>query len=203
VIEARHYVPLVYTAAAITLVVTLPFVPTSANATFWPLGAGTLAALCALALIPTAIGHTLVQRGARTLSPSLISLTSPGETLGSILISMALFAKSPTLVEAIGCGVILCGALAIRRRRPVGETENETGAETGHRKQGTGIENSTAFRIRRAVGAPRAFLFPVSCFLFGERSDDSLSRPPPARLQPPMGPSGLPLRRARRAARSR
>lgn len=141
VIEARHYVPLVYTAAAITLVVTLPFVPTSANATFWPLGAGTLAALCALALIPTAIGHTLVQRGARTLSPSLISLTSPGETLGSILISMALFAKSPTLVEAIGCGVILCGALLAIRAQGSPSEKQRTGnreQETGHRKQGTG-----------------------------------------------------------------
>jgi drug/metabolite transporter (DMT)-like permease len=118
VIEAKHYVPLVYTAAAITLGVTLPFVPTSPTATFWPLGAGSIAALCALALIPTAVGHTLVQRGARTLSPSLIALTSPGETLGSILISIALFGKSPTLLEAVGCGVILVGALcAIRAQR--------------------------------------------------------------------------------------
>jgi drug/metabolite transporter (DMT)-like permease len=118
VIEARHYVPLVYAAAAITLAVALPFVPTSASATFWPLGAGPIAALCALALVPTAVGHTLVQRGARILSPSLIALTSPGETLGSILISMALFAKSPTLLEAAGCAVILCGALlAIRAQK--------------------------------------------------------------------------------------
>ena len=117
-IEARHYVPLVYAAAAVTLLLTLPFVPTSAEARFWPLGMGSIAALCALALIPTAVGHTLVQRGARTLSPSLIALTSPGETLGSIVISMILFAKLPTLLEAAGCAVILCGALlAIRAQR--------------------------------------------------------------------------------------
>lgn len=121
VIEARHYVPLVYAAAAITLGVALPFVPTSASAAFWPLGAGTIVALCALALIPTAIGHTLVQRGARTLSPSLIALTSPGETLGSILISVVLFAKSPTLLEAAGCAVILCGALLAIRAQAHGQ----------------------------------------------------------------------------------
>lgn len=115
VIEAKHYVPLVYSAAAVTLGVALPFLPTSPSESFGPFTAGTIAALCALALIPTAIGHTLVQRGARTLSPSLIALTSPGETLGSILISVALFGKSPTPLEAVGCAIILTGALlAIR-----------------------------------------------------------------------------------------
>lgn len=110
VIAAKHYAPLVYAAAALSLLVTLPFVPQSSSALIWPLSTDSILAIVALALIPTALGHTLVQIGARTLSPSLISLVCPGETLGSIAIGLALFAKPPSLIEAVGCAVILVGA---------------------------------------------------------------------------------------------
>jgi drug/metabolite transporter (DMT)-like permease len=84
----------------------------------WPLPADSLAAIAALGLIPTVVGHTLVQAGARTLSPSLVALVCPGETLGSIAIAMVVWRKPPTIEEAIGGAVILAGAvIAIRAQR--------------------------------------------------------------------------------------
>jgi len=109
-IAAIHYAPLVYGFAAIALGVLLPFVPTHDEALLWPLPARSLAAIAALALIPTAIGHTLLQTGARTLSPSLIALVSPGETFGSIGLSVLLWQKPPTIEEGLGGAIILIGA---------------------------------------------------------------------------------------------
>lgn len=117
-IEPLAYAPLVYAVAAVTLSFTLPFLPERPGAVLWPLPAGSLAAIAALGLIPTVVGHTLVQAGARTLSPSLVALVCPGETLGSIAIAMVVWRKPPTIEEAIGGAVILGGAIiAIRAQR--------------------------------------------------------------------------------------
>ncbi|NUP13264.1 MAG: DMT family transporter [Polyangiaceae bacterium] len=115
VIEPLHYAPLVYGFAALSLAVSLPFVPAHTSAVFWPLPGTSILAIAALAVIPTIVGHTLVQLGARTLSPSLVALVSPGETLGSIAIAMVVWQKPPTIEEALGGAVILIGsAIAMR-----------------------------------------------------------------------------------------
>lgn len=117
-IEPLAYAPLVYAVAAASLALVLPFMTPSQDALLWPLPWGSIAAIAALAAIPTVVGHTLVQAGARTLSPSMIALVCPGETLGSIAIAMAAWRKPPTIEEAIGGAVILGGALiAIRAQR--------------------------------------------------------------------------------------
>ena len=53
-----------------------------------------------LGIIPTMIGHTLVQRSARRVHPSVVALISPGETVGSIGIGMAL-QWHPALLERV------------------------------------------------------------------------------------------------------
>jgi drug/metabolite transporter (DMT)-like permease len=62
----------------------------------------------ALGLVPTLVGHTLLQRGARRLPPSLVALVSPGETVGAILIGAAM-SRAPTPVEWAGAALVVLG----------------------------------------------------------------------------------------------
>ncbi len=62
----------------------------------------------ALGLVPTLVGHTLLQRAARHLPPSLVALASPGETVGSILIGAAI-GRAPTPVEWAGAALVVLG----------------------------------------------------------------------------------------------
>jgi drug/metabolite transporter (DMT)-like permease len=71
--------------------------------------ASTWLAIAALGLVPTLIGHTLVQRAARHVSPSLVALASPGESVGSILIGAAI-GHVPTPIEWAGAALIVAGA---------------------------------------------------------------------------------------------
>lgn len=122
-LPARHYAPLVYAGAAVGLGAALPFAPSTATSIVWPLPVTSLVVIGLIGLVPTVIGHTLVQTGARTLSPSVVAVVSPGETLGSIAIAAAALHTVPTLLEAAGGVVILGGAtlamLAQRARAPV------------------------------------------------------------------------------------
>ncbi|MEO8797591.1 MAG: DMT family transporter [Polyangiaceae bacterium] len=71
-----------------------------------------------LGLVPTMIGHTLVQRAARHVHPSIVALISPGETVGSIAIGIALEHTVPTRVEWSGAALVLCGVvIAVVKRR--------------------------------------------------------------------------------------
>lgn len=67
----------------------------------------------ALGLIPTAIGHSLVQTAARRASPALVGLVAPGETVGSLAIGALVMGSSPTNSEAIGTAIILAGAILV------------------------------------------------------------------------------------------
>lgn len=66
--------------------------------------------IVALALVPTLVGHTLVQRAARYLPPAVVALVSPGETLGAITIGALLMKTLPTMREAVGASLVLAGA---------------------------------------------------------------------------------------------
>jgi drug/metabolite transporter (DMT)-like permease len=113
-LPARSYVALVYTGASLVLLLLLPFVPDAFAAPAWPLGARGLAAIVALGLVPTVIGHTAVQMASRSLPPAVVALVSPMETLGSIAIGAALMDAVPSPRELGGAAVILAGtAVAI------------------------------------------------------------------------------------------
>lgn len=128
-LPAMHYAPLVYAAAGLCLSAILPLLP-AGGGQIWPLPAASLGAIVALALLPTTVGHTLVQAGARTLSPSVVALVCPGETLGSILISAFAFGKTPSAAEAGGGALILAGALIAMLTQGAGPAR-DGGAEHG------------------------------------------------------------------------
>jgi drug/metabolite transporter (DMT)-like permease len=113
-VPARHYPALVYASAAVALALALPFCPSSAAARVWPMEASSLVYIVLLALIPTMLGHSLVQVAARTISPSVVAMVSPGETLGGLALAAIAMHLAPTTIELVGAMVILSGvAVAI------------------------------------------------------------------------------------------
>jgi drug/metabolite transporter (DMT)-like permease len=69
-----------------------------------------IASVVALALVPTLIGHTLVQWAARHAPPAVVALVSPGETLGAIAIGVLVMGTVPSVHEAAGAVLVLVGA---------------------------------------------------------------------------------------------
>jgi drug/metabolite transporter (DMT)-like permease len=118
-IPARAYAALVYGSAAVGLAF-VPIVSPGAWSGAASLPPHAWCAIVALAAIPTVIGHTAVQAAARDLSPSIVALVSPGETVGGIAIAMAM-GDPPTLQVAIGAVIVIAGAataiLGARARR--------------------------------------------------------------------------------------
>ncbi len=82
-----------------------------------PPPAATWAAVAALGLVPTLVGHTLVQRAARHVPAPVVALASPGETVGSIVIGAAI-GRPPAGIEWIGAAVIVAGATVTLLGRP-------------------------------------------------------------------------------------
>jgi drug/metabolite transporter (DMT)-like permease len=64
----------------------------------------------ALGVVSTLIGHTLVQRSARHVAPSIVALVSPGETVGAIAIGAVAQGTLPTENEWLGVVLVLVGA---------------------------------------------------------------------------------------------
>jgi drug/metabolite transporter (DMT)-like permease len=100
------YAGCVYGIATLAL---LPFA-LRLDAGHLPPPAGTLAAVVALGLVPTLIGHTVVQLASRRVSPTVVALVSPGETLGSLVIGMVALGAFPSTLEATGAALVLAGA---------------------------------------------------------------------------------------------
>lgn len=69
------------------------------------------AAVVGLGLVPTLVGHTLVQRLSRRVAPALVALVSPGETVGSIAIGAILLGAWPSGWEWFGTTLVLAGAV--------------------------------------------------------------------------------------------
>lgn len=67
-------------------------------------------AVAALGIVPTLIGHTLLQNVARRVSPAIAGLVCPGETVGSIAIGALFLGTHPTAREAAGTAAVLAGA---------------------------------------------------------------------------------------------
>ena len=100
------YAACVYTVAALALAPLVLVFDVRAAA----IPASTWLGVAALGLVPTLVGHTLVQRAARHVSPSLVALASPGETVGAILIGAAL-GHLPTPIEWTGAAIVVAGAV--------------------------------------------------------------------------------------------
>jgi drug/metabolite transporter (DMT)-like permease len=132
-LPSRTYAALVYTGAALTLGAALPLTPGALDAALPP-PIHAAAAIVALGLIPTVIGHTAVQSAARHLSPSIVALVCPGETLGGIAIGIALLGALPTAAEILGAAVILAGSMiAITGASGAGAADRASGAGAANR----------------------------------------------------------------------
>jgi len=100
------YAACVYAIAACVLCIAVPLAPSDAR--FTPSCASWLAVL-GLGLIPTAVGHTLIQRASRRVPASIVALVPPGETLGSIAIGATMGAW-PSMIEWLGAILVVIGA---------------------------------------------------------------------------------------------
>ncbi len=99
-------------ATLLALIFAAAVMPREAHAFIAP-GPQGYAAVAVLAIVPTLIGHTLSQVASRLVSPIWIALMSPGETLCSVIVSMAFFGVYPSAPEALGGALIIFGALII------------------------------------------------------------------------------------------
>lgn len=105
---ATHYAASVYGTSSIVL---LPVaLLTCALSSAFTVTSQSLLAVLGLALVPTLIGHTLVQRAARHAPPVLVALACPGETVGALALGAILMGTWPTGREAVGALIVLCGA---------------------------------------------------------------------------------------------
>jgi drug/metabolite transporter (DMT)-like permease len=108
----RDYAAAVYACAAVFLVPLLLIAKSlSPSSAVWIPSGSAFVMIALIGIIPTSIGHTLVQYGARTMSPSLIALASPGETVLSLAIGAISLGTRPSLPEAVGAALILLGSL--------------------------------------------------------------------------------------------
>lgn len=113
------YAGAVYGVAALCLA---PFAFYTSRAMAAPARSDWLA-LLGLGLVPTLIGHTLVQRAARTAPPALVALVPPGETLGSIAIGAALMHTWPSPREGAGAALVAVGTIIAMRPAPPKERD--------------------------------------------------------------------------------
>lgn len=104
----HSYAVAVYVAASLTLGLVCAVVrPTLALPT------SSYGYMLLLALVPTLIGHTLVQNAARHISPSLVALVSPGETVGGLMIGAWFLHAPPRGSELAGAALVLCGVVCV------------------------------------------------------------------------------------------
>jgi drug/metabolite transporter (DMT)-like permease len=114
-IPSRAYAAFVYGAASLCLLPVIAFLPAAHRMP----SVGDALRVLGLAIFPTLIGHTLVQRGASRVRPAVLALVSPGETIGSIAIGMCMLHMIPSRREWAGIAVVLAGTtLAAVGSRP-------------------------------------------------------------------------------------
>jgi drug/metabolite transporter (DMT)-like permease len=99
------YAASVYGVAAMAL---LPLAIAMRTDTRAPLGSW--GAVVLLGLVPTLVGHTLVQRAARHIPASIVALVCPGETVGAIVLG-ACMGQPPTTTEWTGAAIVVMGAV--------------------------------------------------------------------------------------------
>jgi drug/metabolite transporter (DMT)-like permease len=107
----RARVPLTPYLAAVNLLAGLGLgVAAVATGVTWTgLGALSWAAMAAAAVVPSLVGHTLLNWSVRRTPTHLVSLAILGEPVGATLITWLAFAEVPPVAAAIGGAVILAG----------------------------------------------------------------------------------------------
>jgi drug/metabolite transporter (DMT)-like permease len=106
----RDSMPVMPYAACVYIVAAIALTPPALMTQTTAAPAASWGYVVALGLIPTLIGHTLVQQAARYVSPAIVALTSPGETVGSIAIGALALGVWPSAREAEGALLVVAGA---------------------------------------------------------------------------------------------
>jgi drug/metabolite transporter (DMT)-like permease len=107
---------------------------------------GSLVAVLGLTLLPTIVGHTMVQTAARSLPPAVVGLASPGETVLGIAIGAIALGAFPTWLEIAGGATVVAGA-----RRRAGRSAGTT------RRPRTGSSRGSPPRRRASRGRRRTW----------------------------------------------
>jgi drug/metabolite transporter (DMT)-like permease len=105
----QHAGSMIYAVAAFVILLILPYAGAFSNIPELPMRS--FLAIAGIAIIPTIIGHTSVQAAARWLPPAIVSLVSPGETLGGLLVAAIFLHEIPKPQECVGAALILSGVL--------------------------------------------------------------------------------------------
>jgi len=110
----QAYVWAVWTVASATLAALAALFGTP----FAPYPTRSWLAFLALALVPTVLGHGLVNRSLRFLSAPTVGLFLLGEPVGASLLAYALFGEAPSLTTAVGGAIVLLalGLVLLPRR---------------------------------------------------------------------------------------
>jgi drug/metabolite transporter (DMT)-like permease len=115
----RDAMPVMPYAGAVYAVSAIALAPLALATHRGPAAASSWIAVAAMGLVPTLVGHTLVQSAARRISPAIVGLVCPGETVGSIAIGALALGTAPSAREAVGAAVVVAGAtvtvLGVRR----------------------------------------------------------------------------------------
>ncbi len=108
----RDAMPPVPYAGAVYAVCTFLLAPLAVPAALGAPGlpASSWLAVLALGLVPTLVGHTLLQSAARSAPPAIVAMASPGETVGSLAIGALAMGAAPSPREAMGAALVVAGA---------------------------------------------------------------------------------------------
>lgn len=102
------YVAGVYSVAAATLWLGVFL----SGAPRWGFAAEQWILLLAMALIPQGVGHTLINRALRHLSPSLVALAILGEPVFASVLAIFLLGEFPTELQMVGGAAVVVGVAA-------------------------------------------------------------------------------------------
>lgn len=132
-LPTRSYAGLVYLSATIVLLPVVVVFPGAGPSALVDMPLASFGYIVLLGVIPTVIGHTMVQSAARRLSPAIVALVCPGETVGAIAIGAAVLHEIPSLPEICGAIVIIAGAAIslVTARPPEDAAENRSQPAAG------------------------------------------------------------------------
>jgi drug/metabolite transporter (DMT)-like permease len=116
----KHAMPLLAYLAVVNAVagVGLLVAALATGATMLGLPWHSYAAIALAAVVPSLVGHTLLNRAVRTTPTHLVALAILGEPVGASLLTWAVFAEQPPVNAALGGAIVLAGiALGFAGRR--------------------------------------------------------------------------------------
>jgi len=114
-IAAAHFLTFIGSLYFTTVAHTLTLIYTAPLFLTRPVNGSAIAAVFAMALLPSALGHTLYNAALRRLHPSIPNLIAAQEVTGSILLAWLLLHEAPPWNAVAGAGITLVGVGLVLR----------------------------------------------------------------------------------------